>query len=142
VREPKRREARKDKLNRVQEGGLNVTEGEVEGPRVLAYFGTDVDWGESAIGVDVDGVMGVSAERGDKIRGCGGVEVLGPGDEVKELAVDKFLGREPDVAVLLVVDCVLMRVTIGREARRGGEEVVEGADVNGGVKYWAMLDNG
>jgi len=58
---------------------------------VLAYFGTDVDWGEGAVGVNVDGVMGVSAEGGDEIRGCVGVEVLGPGDVVEELTVDKFL---------------------------------------------------
>jgi len=58
---------------------------------VLAYFGTNVDWGKGAIGVDVDGVMGVGAEGGDKVRGCIGVEVLGPGDVVEELTVDKFL---------------------------------------------------
>jgi len=59
---------------------------------VLAYFGTDVDRGESAVGVDVDGVMGIGAEGGDEVWGCVGIEVLGPGDVVKELAVDKFLG--------------------------------------------------
>jgi len=59
---------------------------------VLAYFGTDVDRGESAVGVDVDGVMGVGAEGGDEVRGCVGVEVLGPGDVVEELAVDELLG--------------------------------------------------
>jgi len=59
---------------------------------VLAYFGTDVDWGESTVGVDVDRVMGVSAEGRDEVGGCVGVEVLGPGDVVEELAVDKFLG--------------------------------------------------
>jgi len=142
VSEPKGREARENKLNRVQKGGLNVTKGEMEGPWVLAYFGTDVDRGESAVGMDVDGVMGVGAKRGDEVRGRGGVKVLGPGDEVEELAVDKFLGREPDVAALFIVDHVLVRVTVGREARRGGKEVVEGADVNGGKEYRAMLDNG
>jgi len=40
------------------------------------------------------------------------------------------------VTTLLVVDRVLVRVTIGREARWGGEEVVEGADVDGGIKNW------
>jgi len=57
---------------------------------VLAYFGTDVDWGKSAVGVDVDGVMGVGAEGGDKVRGCSGVKVLGLGDVVEELTVDKL----------------------------------------------------
>ena len=36
---------------------------------------------------------------------------------------------------LLVMDCVLMRVSIGREARRGSEEILEGADINCWVKY-------
>jgi len=39
------------------------------------------------------------------------------------------------VMTLLVVDCVLVRVAIGREARRGGKEVFEGADVDCRVKY-------
>jgi len=54
VSEPKGRETRENKLNQVQEGGLDVTKGEVGGPRVLAYFGTDVDQGKGAVGVDVD----------------------------------------------------------------------------------------
>jgi len=91
VSEPKGREARKDKLNRVQKSGLDVAEREFGGPRVLAYFGTNVDRGEGAVGVDVDGVMGVGAERSDEVGGRVGVEVLGPGDMVEELAVDKFL---------------------------------------------------
>ena len=59
---------------------------------MFAYFGTDVDRGKGAVGVDVNGVMGVGAERGDKVWGCVGVETLGPGDVVKELTVDEFLG--------------------------------------------------
>ena len=39
------------------------------------------------------------------------------------------------MATLLVMDRVLMRVSVGREARRGGEEVFEGADVDCRVKY-------
>jgi len=58
---------------------------------VLAYFGTDMDRGEGAVGVDVDGVMGIGAERSDEEGGCGGVKVLGPGNIVQELTVDKFL---------------------------------------------------
>jgi len=104
---------------------------------VLAYFGTDVDRGESAVGVDVDGVMGVGAEGSDEVGGCVGVKVLGPGDVVEELAVDEFLGQEPNVTTLLVVYCVLMRVSVGREARQGGEEVFEGADFDCQVKRWS-----
>jgi len=58
---------------------------------VFAYFGTDVDWGKGAVRVDVDGVVGISAEGGDEVRGCGGVKVLGPGDVAEELAIDEFL---------------------------------------------------
>jgi len=135
VSKPKGRETREDKLNRVQKGGLDVTEGELGGPRVLAYFGTDVDRGEGAIRVDVDGVMSVGAEGGDEVRGCGGIKVLGSGDVVEELAINEFLGQEPNVTILLVVDRVLMRVSVGREARRGGKEVFERADIDCRVKY-------
>jgi len=135
VSEPKGREARKDKLNRVQESGLNVTKGEFGGPQVLAYFGTDVDRGKGAVRMDVDGVVGVGAKGGDEVRGCVGVECLGPGDVIEELAVNKLLGREPHVTTLLVVDRVLVRVAIGSEARRGGKEVLEWANVDGGVKH-------
>ena len=31
---------------------------------------------------------------------------------------------------------VLVRVTVGREARWGGKEVFKGADINCGIKYW------
>jgi len=136
VSKPKGRETRKDKLNQVQKGGLDVAEGELGGPRVLAYFGTDVDQGEGAVGVDVDGVMGVGAEGGDEVRGCVSIKVLGPGDVVEELAVDELLGQEPNVTTLLIVYCVLMRVSIGSEARRGGEEVLKRADVDGWIKRW------
>jgi len=102
---------------------------------VLAYFGADVDWGESAVGVDVDGVVGVGAEGGDEVWGCVGVEDLGPGDVIEELAVNELLGREPHVTTLLVVDRVLMRVSVGSKAWGGGEEVFEWADVNGRVEY-------
>ena len=73
MRKPRRREARKDKFNQVQKGGLDVAEGEVKGPRVLAYFGTDVDQGKGAVGVDVDGVKGVGTEWSDEE---GGLQLL------------------------------------------------------------------
>jgi len=135
VSEPKGRETREDKLDRVQKGGLDIAKWELGGPQVLAYFGTDVGWGEGAVGVDVDGVMGVGAEGSDEVGGCVSVEVLDPGDVIEELAVDELLGQEPNVTTLLVVYCVLMRVSVGSEARWGGEEVLEGADVDCRVKY-------
>jgi len=135
VNKPKGRETRENKLDRVQKSGLDVAEWKLGGPRVLAYFGTDVDRGEGAVGVDVDGVVGVGVEGSDEVGGCVGVEVLGPGDVIEELAVDELLGREPNMTTLLVVDRVLMRVAVGREARWGGEEVLKGTDVDCRVKY-------
>ena len=109
---------------------------------MLAYFGTDVDRGESAVGVDVDGMMGVGAEGGDEVRGCGGIEVSSLWDMVEELATDKFFRGKPDVATGLVVDCVLVRVVVGREARWGSKKILEWADVDGRLKYGDRSDNG
>jgi len=39
------------------------------------------------------------------------------------------------VAALLVMDRVLVRVSVGRKARRGGKEVLEQTDIDGGIKY-------
>ena len=71
---------------------------------MFAYFGTDVDWRESAVGVDEDGVEGVGAERGDKKRCLNLLEVDFPCDGPEEVGVDKFFLGVPDVAVLLVDD--------------------------------------
>ena len=97
---------------------------------MLAYFGTDVDWGEGAVGVDVDGVEGVGAERGDKERGLNLLKIDLPGDVVEEVGVDEFFTGVPDVAVLLVDDRVLVGMVVVRsKARRGSEEVGEGKEV-------------
>ena len=104
MRKPRRGKARKHKFNRVQKGGLDITEGEIEGPRVLAYFGTDVDWGEGAVGVDEDGVEGVGAEQGDKKGGLNLLKIDLPGNMIEEVGVDEFFAGVPDVAFLLVDD--------------------------------------
>ena len=39
------------------------------------------------------------------------------------------------MATLLVMYGVLMRMSVGSEARRGGKEVLEWTDVDGGVEY-------
>jgi len=39
------------------------------------------------------------------------------------------------VTILLIVDHVLMRVAVGREARWGGEKVLKGGDIDCRVKY-------
>jgi len=73
VSKPKGRETRKDKLNQVQKGGLDIAKGEVGGPWVFAYFGTDVDQRKGTIRVDMDRVVGISAEGSDEEWGCGGL---------------------------------------------------------------------
>jgi len=46
------------------------------------------------------------------------------------------------MAVLLVVDHVLVRVAIGREARQGSKEVLKGGDVDRRIKYGERSSNG
>ena len=75
---------------------------------MLAYFGTDVDGGKCTVGVNVDGMEGIGTEGGDKEWRYSMVEVLGLGDGVEELAINKFLQGKPNVAALLVVDGILI----------------------------------
>ena len=99
---------------------------------MLAYFGTDVDQGKGAIGVNEDGMEDVSAERSDEERGLNLLKIDLPGNVVEEVGVDEFFMGVPDVAVLLVDDGVLVRVVVVRsKARRGSEEVGEGKEVGG-----------
>ena len=129
---PRRGKTRKDKFNQVQKCGLDVAKGEVEGPRMLAYFGTNVDWGEGAVGVDVDGVEGIGAEWSDEKGGLNLLKIDPSGDSAKEVGVDELFTGVPDVTVLLIDDQVLMGVVvIGGKARRGGEEVGKGEEVGG-----------
>ena len=97
---------------------------------MLAYFGTDVDWGKGAVRVDVDGVEGVGAEWGDKKRCLNLLKVNLPCDGAEEVGVNKFFMGVPDMAVLLVDDGVLVGVVvICCKARRGSKEVGEGKEV-------------
>ena len=100
---------------------------------MLAYFGTDVDRGKGAVGVDEDGVKGIGAEQSDE-KGCLSLLKIDlPGDVVEEVSVNELFAGVPDVVVLLVDDGVLMRVVVVRsKARWGSEEVGEGEEVGGG----------
>ena len=57
---------------------------------MLAYFGTDVDWGEGTVRMDVDGVESVGTEWGDKERGLNLLEVNLPSDVVEEVGVNEL----------------------------------------------------
>ena len=97
---------------------------------MLAYFGTDVDQGKGTVGVDVDGVEGVSAEQGDEERCLSLLKINLPGNSVEEVSVDKLFLRVPDVVALLINDRVQVRVVVvGSEARRGSKEVGKGEEV-------------
>ena len=99
---------------------------------MFAYFGTDVDRGKGTVGVDVDGVEGVGAERGDEERGLNFLKIDLPGNVVEEVGVDKFFAGIPDVMVLLVDDGVLVRVVVVcSKARRGCKEMGKGKEVSG-----------
>ena len=97
---------------------------------MLAYFGTDVDRGKGAVGVDVDGVEGIGMEWGDEKRCLSLLKIDPPGNVVEEVGVNEFFAGVPNVMVLLVDDGVLVRVVVVcSKARWGGEEVGEGEEV-------------
>ena len=66
VRKPSRREASECKLEGVNERGLHVTEGEIEGRGLSSYFGAKVDVGEGSVGGELDAVVNEGAKRSDK----------------------------------------------------------------------------
>ena len=98
---------------------------------MLAYFGTDIDQGEGTVGMDEDGVEGVSAEWGDKKQSLSFLKVLALRDSIEEVGVDELFPGIPDMAVLLINNRVLVRVVVvSSKARQGGEEVVKGSEVD------------
>src|SRR6267378_8141079 len=72
--------------DRVDEGGTKEAEGEVEGGRVFANFGTDGDGGKWACGLELHVVVDESSERGDEVGGLV-IEVLDPGDVFQKVPV-------------------------------------------------------
>jgi len=46
------------------------------------------------------------------------------------------------VTTLLIVDRVLMRVVVGREAWWGSKEVFKRSDIDGGIKYGERSSSG
>ena len=97
---------------------------------MLAYFGTDVDWGKSTVGVDVDGMKSVGAEWRDKEGGCQFLQINSSCNSAEEVGVYELFPGVPDVAVLLIYDGVLMGVVVvGGKARWGGKEVGKGEEI-------------
>ena len=97
---------------------------------MLAYFGTNVDWGKGTVGVDVDGVESVSVEWSNKEGGRPFLQIDLSCDSPKEVGVYELFLGVPDMAVLLVYDRVLVGVVVvGGEARWGGEEVGKGKEI-------------
>jgi len=66
-------------LDRVNEGRTKKAEWKMEGRGVLADFGTDGDWGERTVGLELYVMINESPEWGDELGGLV-VEVLVPGD--------------------------------------------------------------
>ena len=85
---------------------------------MLAYFGTDMDWGEGAIGVDIDGVEGVSMEWSDEKWCLSLLKVNAPGNGIEKIGVDKVLLQIPNMMSLFVNDRVLVGVVVGGSKAR------------------------
>ena len=98
---------------------------------MLAYFGTDVDWREGTVRVDMDRVEGVSTEWSDK-KGCLSFsKISAPGNGIEKISVDKFLLQIPNVTSLFIDNRVLVGVMVGSsEARQGSKEILEGGDID------------
>jgi len=92
---------------------------------VMADFGTKVDRGKGAIGLDPDVIEDVSTEWGDK-----GDRVVVKVNDVREgaeeILFDELLLRYPKFLAVVVDDGVLMGVTVdGKGTGRGVEKVGE-----------------
>ena len=80
VLKPSRWEVSESKLEGVNERGLHITKGEVEGRGVSSYFGTKMDIGEGAVGSELDVVVNEGAEgSNEKVRVIVKLRVSGNG---------------------------------------------------------------
>ena len=57
---------------------------------MLAYFGTDVDWGKGTVRVDVDRVEGIGTEWCDKKWCLSLLKIDFPCNGIEEAGVDKL----------------------------------------------------
>ena len=88
-------------------------------------FGADGHWWEFTGQGDRNGVVNTSTKRGD-IEGGVVLDVVGVGDETEEVPVDELFLGKPKLLVVLVDNCVLVRVTIlGEDTSGFSEEVWE-----------------
>ena len=100
---------------------------------MFAYFGTDVDRRKGTIRVNVDQVEGITTEGSDKKWSMGFLKVCGLSDGIEEVGIDKFFLGIPDMAILLVGDCILIGMVVsGSKARWGSKEVIKRDSVDSG----------
>jgi hypothetical protein len=87
--------------------------------------GAELYVGEGSVGGELDGVVLVSIEGGDKIIRVV-VKGVPQGDKLEEVAQEVLFLRGPDLLTTFVDDSVLVGVAVvGSGARRGSEEVWE-----------------
>jgi hypothetical protein len=113
----------------------------MEGQRVSANFGTEVDVGEGAISCYLDIVVTVGAERCNKV-GRVVVKSIVVGDGEKEVFLDVFFLQASDLLTMFVDDGVLMwMMGDSSGARWSGEEVREELSF-WGKRKWEVREDG
>ena len=92
---------------------------------VLADLGTKINMRKRAVRIDPDVMEDISMEWGNK-RDWVSLKVGDMGDDTKEVALDKFFLRDPELFSAIVDNCILVQVAIDDKGTgRGGKEIGE-----------------
>jgi len=125
VGEPIRGKLSKNKLDRVDEGRLEVTKGEGYGMGVSANLGTKANRRKRTVRLGPNVVEDVSLKRGDEGDRVV-VKVNDTRDKAKEISFYKLFGWYPKLLSAVIDDLVLVQVMVNGEGTgRGVEEVRE-----------------
>ena len=87
ISEPSSGTLGKQETKRINKRRFNISKWEMEGIRVAANLSTNKDWWEWGVGVNVNLVVDIGSERGNK-EGRIVVELVEARDEAEEIGVD------------------------------------------------------
>jgi len=113
----------KNKLDRVDEGQLEVTKGEGYGMGVSANLGTKANRRKRTVRLGPNVVEDVSPKQGDEGDGVV-VKVDDTRDKVKEILFYKLFRWYPKLLSAVIDNLVLVRVMVNSKGTGGGVEEV------------------
>jgi len=114
---------REDEFDRVDKRGFEVTEGERSRMGVSTNLGANMNRRKIANSVDVNVMVDVRAERGNKGSGVG-FKIGDTGKKAEEVSFYVLFLWDPMFFSTVVNDCVLMGVSVNSEGTGGGVEEV------------------